>query len=177
MTHSDSVGARTSRRRSKRREHPFVDQGLAQSDPVPEIYPQDRNSRSACLGLSKEHRSPPPEVPVPIVATRMEKPNDASGSRINTGQVRSFPIVACEAGLCQIIRAGSAAVYFGKNVVDLEGALVGLLGEQAILAGGAGALPNSALERSFHAQFVARPSLSALRAFDFNMASKCPARS
>ncbi|MFN0054795.1 MAG: hypothetical protein ACKV0T_21700 [Planctomycetales bacterium] len=85
-----------------RREDSFGNQGSAQFDTMRQINTESRNRRTANRGAPNKHRTVPPEMLAPFLATWMKQPNDLSGLPITTGEVRAFMQIAGEAGQRQI---------------------------------------------------------------------------
>jgi hypothetical protein len=74
------------------------------------------------------------KVLVPEVAPRVEEWNHISVSRVNTGEVGAFVEVAAEATESKVVRAISAAVFPGGDVVDGKSLPMSSLGKMAVFA-------------------------------------------
>jgi hypothetical protein len=105
----------------------------------------------------------------PLMAARVEKPDDPSGARITPRDVRPLMVVAGEAGERQVLGRSQSAVLAREDVVNLKGEFIVLLRHLAVLADAPGAPPDQTFEAKVHsrAQLAVRTFFRAWRALDF----------
>lgn len=81
---------------------------------------QDSDGRTPNRCLPHQTRAIPLEMLRPLMAARMKKSDDASRTRIASGNIRAFMVVAEKTGQCQVSSSGQAAVLARNNVVNLK---------------------------------------------------------
>ena len=116
------------------REDADVDERLTQGNANRHVDPKRPNGRASALRLAFENGVVPLEMPLPILAARIEESNDLAGSRIDAGQICSLVQVAWDTGICPIFMTIRTVMDLGDDVIELERQVVVFLRHAAILA-------------------------------------------
>jgi hypothetical protein len=87
---------------------------------------------------------------LPLMSARMEKPDNSSGTRIASRNVRSLVIVAEKTSQRQVASGGLAVVFARNDMVDLKREVVVFLRHLAVLTNAPGATPNQTFEAKVH---------------------------
>jgi hypothetical protein len=129
-------------------------------DAVRKVDPKSGDRRAANRGAANQDGAVPAEMPAPLVAARVEEPNDSSGLGINTGEIRPFLGVVEIAGEGEVPGPCLAAMALGDDVVDLKSQWIVILMHLAVFAPTAGALPNQVLKGAIHGRLTGGDRLS-----------------
>jgi hypothetical protein len=120
-------------RRSLRRLGAFQDLG-AQFQPSGIIQIQDVDSGPTDGAEARNPGAFDGEVVGPLIAPRVKKPDDLSGLRVDSGQVRAFMKIAAVAGERQIVSIFEAAVLLRDDVLDMMPQFAMFLAQTAVFA-------------------------------------------
>ena len=82
---------------------------------------------------SEEQCFAPRKMLAPVVETRMEQSSYFASCRIDARNIWPLVVVAVEAGKCQILKRGGAAVLFSNNVVHFMTGIDKLLRHLTVL--------------------------------------------
>ena len=135
-------------------------------DPRWQVDSQYVDRRPSFRRLASQGWTDPFEMVVPTVGSRMVKPDDLLGVRINACQVRTFVHVAIETRPRQVIESRRAVMYLGDDMVDLKRQQVERLGNTTVFAAFRGPFAYLSAETLVHAisQFAAEDCWSETRA-------------
>jgi hypothetical protein len=111
---------------------------------------EDRNRGPAGPRAPFQVRTIPSEMPLPVLAPRIEERSDDSRFGVDARNIRPFEAVTLETGQGKVVLASRAAVLLGNDVVQFEGNLRELLGMLAVLAQPTCTLPDQSLELLVH---------------------------
>lgn len=115
-----------------------------------EIDGQDGDRNSADRRASDQQRPIPPKVMSPFVAVGMKETYDPVRLFINSAQIRSAMMIACETGKSEVRSDRGASMLPWNNMIDFELQLIKLLGHLAVFAAVPCTLPNELKQKGVH---------------------------
>jgi hypothetical protein len=114
------------------------------------------NRRPADWCTTDQFGPVPREMLIPVVSSRMEQTCDLTGYGIDPGDVRALMDIIVVAREGEVFGGSRSMVFYGDDMVELEGQDIELLREPAILAGVACAFPDQVPKGVIHE--VRRPA-------------------
>src|SRR5438132_394776 len=76
------------------RKQPFLPQLPSEGDKLSPVDPEHGDRRPADPRSANEYRPGPPEVTSPMLRARVKQCDNLAGHPVNTGDVRSLPLIA-----------------------------------------------------------------------------------
>jgi len=129
-------------RRLLQRKSPLCHERLPDGNKVRIIDREHLNRDPANYASRDQLSSGPCEMLSPLIASRVEQPHDLSGSRVASGNIRTFVPIAVQTGEGEIFEVGRTPMLLRYDVIDVKRQRISRSREPAVFAATIGPAPD-----------------------------------